>query len=171
MRRQLHVEKWVRGVYSLWRFVHNSQVELTSERKATFLAELARHGIVVRAARAASPHSARGCVMSFRDERGRDPEFASDWDEAMEQARGQVESELHRRAVEGYEEPVYQRGEKVGTVRKYSDRLLELRFKSLIPAYRPEHRECRGDVRDPPRAVTNSAAPLSNSLRGSRSPR
>ncbi len=113
-----------------------ARVKLSSERKATFLAELARHGIVARAARAASPHSVRGCVMSFRDECGRDAEFAADWAEAMEQACGQVESELHRRAVLGYEEPVYQRGEKVGTVRKYSDRLLELRIKSLIPAYR-----------------------------------
>ena len=98
--------------------------------------------------------------MSFRDERARDPEFAADWDESMEQARGKVESELHRRAVEGYEEPVYQRGEKVGTVRKYSDRLLELRIKSLIPAYR-DHSKVEVDAK----VEANHEAALAASVR------
>ncbi len=114
-------------------------MKLTEDRKRTFLAELARHGIVARAARAASPHSERGCINSFRDERERDLEFAADWDEAMDAARGEVESELHRRAVEGVEEAVYGGRYKesvVGTVRKYSDRLLELRVKGLLPQYR-----------------------------------
>lgn len=114
-------------------------VELTADRKSTFLAELARHGIVARAARAASPHSENGCVMSFRDLREADPDFAVAWDEALEQAKGNVESELHRRAVEGWEEPIYggrHREQIVGTVRRYSDRLLELRAKALLPEYR-----------------------------------
>jgi len=55
------------------------------------------------------------------------------WDDAIEQATGSVELEIHRRAVEGYDEPVYQKGELVGTVTKYSDRLLELRAKALLP--------------------------------------
>ena len=65
-------------------------MKLTEQRKAAFLAELARHGIVARAARAASPHSARGAVQTFRDLRAGDADFGCDWDEAMEQARGVV---------------------------------------------------------------------------------
>jgi len=52
---------------------------------------------------------------------------------------GSVEHEIYRRAQEGWEEPIYGGRHKekiVGTVRRYSDRLLELRAKALLPAYR-----------------------------------
>ncbi len=115
--------------------------KLTDRRKRAFLAELARHGSVVRAARAASPRaSARfGAKQTFADERERDPEFARQWEEAMEMAKADVEHEIYRRAQEGWEEPIYggrYREQVVGTVRRYSDRLLELRAKALLPAYR-----------------------------------
>lgn len=114
-------------------------VPLTPERKAAFIAELSRHGIVMRAARAASPHSSAGAATTFQDERQRDPEFAAAWNEAVEMARAEVEHEIYRRAVEGFEEPVYggkYREQVVGTVRRYSDRLLELRARAMLPAYR-----------------------------------
>lgn len=106
---------------------------LTEERKEVFLSELRRHGIVSAAARAASPHAKGTCAPSFYILRKNNPEFAAAWDDAIEQATGSVELEIHRRAVEGYDEPVYQKGELVGTVTKYSDRLLELRAKALMP--------------------------------------
>lgn len=116
-------------------------MKLTKERKALFIAELARHGIVARAARAASPHarSPRGAHSTFVDERNRDEAFAAEWDAALEQARAEVEHEIYRRAQEGWEEPVYGGRYKetiVGSVRRYSDRLLELRARALLPAYR-----------------------------------
>src|SRR3546814_6228719 len=114
-------------------------IPLTPERKAAFLAELARHGIAVRAARAASPQSAQGALSTFKNERQRDPEFAAAWEEALDTARAEVDHEIYRRAVEGYDEPVYggkYREQVVGTVRKYSDRLLELRARAMLPAYR-----------------------------------
>lgn len=118
-------------------------MKLSAQRRRVFLDELARHGIVIRAARAASPHAGeRAALKTFYNARERDPEFAEAWDNAIATATSVVESELHRRAVEGYEEPVYQRGEKVGTVRRYSDRLLELRAKALLPHYR----ERAGDI-------------------------
>lgn len=61
----------------------------------------------------------------------------------MEQAKGAVGAELHRRAVEGWDEPIYGgrcRKRIVGTTRKYSDRLLELRAKALLPEYRDQRR-------------------------------
>lgn len=115
------------------------QTKLTDARKTAFLEELELHGVVARAARAASPHSKRGCVQSFYDERERNPDFAGAWDEAVAQAMGAVEHEIHRRAVEGWEEPIYGGRYKetiVGSTRKYSDRLLELRARALLPAYR-----------------------------------
>jgi hypothetical protein len=116
-------------------------MRLTACRKKVFLAELARHGILVRAARAASPRASSqyGAVQTFKDERGRDEEFAAQWDEAMQAAEASVEHELYRRAQEGWDEPIFGGRHKeriVGTVRRYSDRLLELRAKALLPAYR-----------------------------------
>ena len=115
------------------------RMPLNADRKATFLAELSRHGITMRAARAASPHSATGCLSTFADERQRDPEFALAWDDAIDSARAEVEHELYRRAQEGVEEPVFGGKYKetvVGTVRRYSDRLLEMRARAMLPAYR-----------------------------------
>ncbi len=66
--------------------------------------------------------------------RRKDAEFSAAWDEAIEIAAGKLEDEARRRAVEGYDEPVFQRGTLVGYTRRYSDRLLE----TLLRAYRPD---------------------------------
>ena len=128
------------------------QSKLTDARKNAFLAELEAHGIVARAARTASPHTKNGATQSFYDERVRDELFAAAWDEAVAQAMGVIEHEVHRRGVEGYEEPIYGGRYKenvVGTVRKYSDRLLELRARALLPAYRErKHVELDASVAD-----------------------
>lgn len=121
-------------------------MDVTPERKQIFLRELRRHGIVLAAARAASPPTASrtACVSSFYWTRNRDPEFAAEWDSALAEACAEVELEIHRRAVDGYEEPVYQKGELVGTITRYSDRLLELRAKGLMPdRYAIERRDVR----------------------------
>lgn len=116
-------------------------MKLTDRRKRAFLKELELHGIQTRAARAASPRASSryGAIQTFKDERERDPEFARQWDEAMQAAEASIEHEIFRRAQEGWEEPIYggrHRERVVGTVRKYSDRLLELRARALLPAYR-----------------------------------
>ncbi|TPG41221.1 hypothetical protein EAH79_08970 [Sphingomonas koreensis] len=116
-------------------------VPLSAERKAAFLVELSRHGIANRAARAASPHSdsPTGCLSTFADERQRDPAFAAAWAEAIGEAHAEIEHEIYRRSTEGYDEPVFggrYKEQVVGTVRRYSDRLLELRARAVLPAYR-----------------------------------
>lgn len=50
----------------------------------------------------------------------------------------QREEEAHRRAVEGWDEGVYFKGELCGQERKFSDRLLELLLKADNPKYRGE---------------------------------
>ncbi|MDA0787369.1 MAG: hypothetical protein O3B37_13870 [Proteobacteria bacterium] len=62
-----------------------------------------------------------------------DPAFAQAWDEALEIGLDAVEDEAIRRAVAGHEEPIYFRGEKIGAVTKYSDRMLM----QLLQARRP----------------------------------
>lgn len=116
-------------------------MKLTDRRKRMFLLELSRHGILVRAARAASPRASSryGAVQTFKDERDRAPEFAAQWQEAVEAAEASIEHEVYRRAQEGWEEPIFGGRHKekiVGTVRKYSDRLLELRARAMLTAYR-----------------------------------
>jgi len=117
-----------------WR--QNPQRLLDDKRKAKFLDELSRHGIVGEAAKRASLHSHHGCIQTFYRERKANPEFARQWEEALEMARHTVEYELHRRAVEGIDEPIYYMGEKVGSVKKYSDQLLLARIRKLDPTYR-----------------------------------
>lgn len=114
----------------------NSPRPMTDARKRIFLENLAEHGIVGAAAAVASPHLASGGVACFNSLRRKDPEFAAAWDEALALARGKIEAELHRRAVEGWEEKVFWKGEEAGTIRKYSDRLLELRMAAIAPEYR-----------------------------------
>lgn len=109
-------------------------------RKEKFLSCLAEHGIIGEAAKQASLHSHHGCLQSFYRERERDPLFAQAWQDAIEQARFTIEKELHRRAVEGVDEPVYWQGKEVGQVRKYSDQLLLAMMRKLDPEYRPAAR-------------------------------
>lgn len=60
----------------------------------------------------------------IKDLEARDEDFAAEVAEAKEQAKERLEGEAYRRAVIGVEEPVFQGGIRVGTVRKYSDGLL-----------------------------------------------
>lgn len=116
-----------------------TKLRMTAKRRETFLAELARHGNITAAA-AASPNKDSGAVVraTFYDLRKRDPEFKAAWDYAVDMATASVDLELHRRAVEGYDEPVYSQklGTQIGTIRKYSDRLLLALAKKLDPSYR-----------------------------------
>jgi hypothetical protein len=56
--------------------------------------------------------------------------------EAKEIYREHISQVVHHRAIEGWEEPVFYQGREVGTVRKYSDRLLEMQARRHIPEYR-----------------------------------
>ncbi len=66
--------------------------------------------------------------------RREDEDFARKWDEALDVGIGSLEDEAIRRARDGVEEPIYQRGEYCGTMRRYSDTLLIF----LLKAHKPE---------------------------------
>lgn len=132
------------GEQHKWRSGVVRQVPLTEARKRIFLEELRRHGVVAEAARVASPlaQSKNGASKTFYAERHRDFLFAEAWDDAVEQADARLEAEAVRRAVEGVERGVFQKGTravdhdgKPATVTEYSDRLLEVLMRSRISRY------------------------------------
>jgi len=50
-----------------------------------------------------------------------------------------IQQAIHDRAIEGWEEPVYYKGEEIGKIRRYSDRLLLAQAKRHIPEYRDDN--------------------------------
>lgn len=72
----------------------------------------------------------RSTLMDWRQT---DPEFNKRCLEAIDAGVDLMEAEARRRAVDGYERPVYQQGELVGTVIEYSDTLMTLMLKGRRP--------------------------------------
>lgn len=72
-------------------------------------------------------------LQAIRARQRSDIEFAKAY-KAARAARIEVyRSEARRRAVDGWAEPVFYRGEQVGRVRKHSDRMLEVLLKAEDP--------------------------------------
>lgn len=111
----------------------------TARDKALFLNDFAQHGVVVRSAAAAkiSPRTAYQWVSD-------DPDFAARFREAERIATSVLHDEAFKRATEGWLEPVYQRGVRVGTVRKFSDTLMCKMLEARDPAYRVKRQEVTG---------------------------
>ena len=86
------------------------------DRKRAYIAALQESGTYASAAYEV------GCDLeSARLLRHNDREFSEACDAAREFHKRVYRDEMHRRAVEGVEEPVYQGGIQVGTKRVYSD--------------------------------------------------
>ena len=129
-----------------------AQQPITEARKTTFLKVLAQTGIMVWAARAASPHSqdSKGAISGFRSLMMRSPDFAAQVQEARDEADALLEHTAWLRAVEGTKEAVIQKGEQAVMADGspavkiiYSDRLLEMilppRDKRFPRQHRHEH--------------------------------
>lgn len=106
-------------------------------RRSRFLKALKETCNVTLAARAAG--AGRRTVYEHRE---KDPDFRAAWEEALEEAVDVLEAEVHRRAFTGIEKPVFYGGEKIATVREYSDRLAVF----LLKAHRPGKYADRGAV-------------------------
>lgn len=100
----------------------------TPEKKAVFLSALADCGNVADAARQAG--IARNALYLWKRD---DSEFAAEWEAALIAGGETLEEEAVRRARDGWDEPVWYKGEQVGTVRRYSDTLLIFLLKGLMP--------------------------------------
>lgn len=114
------------------------QTRAREERQASqdaFLEEYARLGCISGAAKAAEVGR-----RTHYDWLEADPEYRERFEDAREEAADMLELEARRRAVSGVQEPVFYKGVRVATVRKYSDRLLEFLLKAARPAkYRERH--------------------------------
>jgi uncharacterized protein YbaA (DUF1428 family) len=118
--------------------------------KQRFIAEFVKHGFVARACR-----DAKVARQTYYSWMRTDPQFAQDVADAVEDRNDAIREELYRRGVEGWDEPVYQGGRRVGDITKYSDSvLLKIasarleEYRSLTEKYAPKAEES-----DAPRKV------------------
>lgn len=100
-------------------------------KKELFLDSFAENANVMLSARAAGIH--RSTVYEWLEH---DQDFSLAFNQAKENAKDVLRAEIKRRAVDGWDEEVYQLAQYAGTVRKYSDTLLIFHAKMLIPEYR-----------------------------------
>ncbi len=103
----------------------------TKARQKLFLEAYAEHANVLLAARAAGIH--RTTVYKWQEH---DTDFDFAFNQAKEDAKDTLRAEIYRRAVEGWDEPVYQLGKYRGVVRKYDSTLLIFQAKMMMPEYR-----------------------------------
>ena len=115
----------------------------THEKRFKFLCLFSESGNVTESAKKAGLN--RQHLYEFRDN---NTEFATAWEACRKLAGEALKDEAYRRAKEGVEEPVFFKGRKVGTVRKYSDALLSLLLKAAFPDEFAERKktELSGDV-------------------------
>jgi len=99
--------------------------------EATFLGILSKRANVTEACAAAGIE--RATAYKRRSENG---PFSDRWDQAISEASDALMEEAWRRAVEGVDRPVFQGGAQEGSVREYSDRLMERLLEAHHPAFR-----------------------------------
>lgn len=116
----------------------------TLAEQEAFLAAYAAEGVITAAAALAKIDRKRH--YEWLDDSEKYPDYEGRFKEAHEKACDRLEKEAVRRAVEGWEEPVYGSGGpgvgsvQVGAVRKYSDRMLEIMLKARRPErFRERH--------------------------------
>jgi len=100
----------------------------TARRETAVLSALSEGASLKAAAVAAGIRPATLTTWQAGDAR-----FAAAIAIATEAGADALEDEALRRAVEGVDEPVFYRGERIGTARKYSDTLLMFLLKSRRP--------------------------------------
>jgi hypothetical protein len=124
--------------------------KITPKKRAAFLRNLAEFGNISLAAKAAGV--LRRTPYDWRE---RDPVFAQEWDDALEQACDLLELEARRRALHGCDKPVFYQGEQCGVIREYSDTLAIV----LLKAHRPD--KFRENIKTE-QSITHEFADLTN---------
>lgn len=108
--------------------------------------EALTHGFGVTEAANRAGYSRR----SAYDYRNKYPDFADQWEEAVQTHIESMELEADRRALEGVEESVFYKGTECGRVRRFSDNLLMFRLKALAPNKYRERQEVKhaGEIKN-----------------------
>ena len=117
--------------------------KLTPKKRAAFISHLGINCNVTLAAE--SIKMSRGYMYEVK---AADPEFASEWENALDEGVDRLEAEAHRRGFKGVDRPVYQGGEMVGHIREYSDTLAIFLLKSHRPDKYRENRKVELGVDD-----------------------
>jgi hypothetical protein len=117
-------------------------------RQTRFLEVYAGLGVIGSACKAAGVP--RGTVERWQ---AIDKKFARMMLDAFEEARDAVEQEVCRRALDGWDEPVYHGGKMVGSIRRYDSNLLI----ALMKVRKPEFREQKGNQTN---NITTSTLPV-----------
>jgi len=107
--------------------------------KKIFLEHLRESPIISHAAKAAGISR----INAWRNRKS-DPDFAAEWDDAIQEGIDKAEAEAYRRAVKGYEQDVWYQGMKVGSQTLYSDQLLTLILKGNRKRVYSERTELTG---------------------------
>jgi hypothetical protein len=126
-------------------------VKLTPEKEPGFLAVLAATSNVTRAC--AAVDISRVVMYQHRNER---EEFAKRWDAAKALGVEACEDEVHRRAFEGCDKPVFHNGIECGAIKEYSDTLAIF----LLKAHKPEKYRERYELTGANGAPLLAAEPL-----------
>lgn len=122
-------------------------------RKRSYLRGYASDGTVTTGCRTAkvSPYT----VYRWREE---DDEFVLLENQARSALADKLEAEAIRRAYQGWERPIYQRGVLVGVERCYSDMLLKMMLGALRPEKYREKVDVSGTVEQVVRQVAGFSA-------------
>lgn len=105
------------------------------DQRDRFLESYAKTGLIWVSARAAGV--SEECIRRYKKENIEG--FADEFIAAQGIYRDTLEAEIHRRAIDGWDEPVVggkDRDKVVAHIHRYSDRLLEFHAKRHIPDYR-----------------------------------
>ena len=122
-------------------------------KKRAFLAEYSQTGNLSAGCRAAGVDTKTG--YNWRQDQSHENQaFLQAVQKAKLMAIERMEAEVHRRGVEGFEEPVFYQGREVGKVRKYSDNLLMFMLKGCRPEKYRERYEHTGPGGGPMQVAT-----------------
>jgi hypothetical protein len=116
------------------------QAQRTAALKDHFLKQYEVAGTISGAARAAQINRSTHYDW-FRD----DPEYVERFTASGVVAVENLETEMRRRAIVGWDEPVFQGGKQVGVIKKRSDVLLIFALKAARPHVYRDHYIVRGD--------------------------
>lgn len=113
------------------RFLHKTYVRMEDDIKVKYIERLTKTGLLAQTALDVGVS-----IETARIHRNNDEEFGAAVDFALDVYRDSISSEVHRRGIEGVRTPVFYMGRQCGTIRKYSDKMLEMHAKRHIPEYR-----------------------------------
>ncbi len=113
--------------------------KFTPDRQAMYLFLLETTGMAGKSAVQAGVSQSAVSYRTNPNSPGFDPEFRQSVEDAKNLYNESIETEIHRRGVHGWKEPVFggkDRDQIVGYVRKYSDQLLMQHAKARNPIYK-----------------------------------